>query len=259
LNLKKYKRMFAFGCSMTNYHWPTWADLIGSEIPEFYNYGQSGAGNMYIANAITEANRVHKFTKDDLVMVMWSTITREDRYKDRVWRTPGNIFTQGEYDMKFVMKWADVRGYLIRDMSLVDLTVRYLKSFPTDFYMFQMSPFIDLQLELENGEVYYEGKDIMDAYKESLAYVRNDICNVACGGKWPTINIKGYAGEECDYHPDPLMHLSYIRKTFPNFKVTNGMKELAKRYNEIIEESEYVNDVRIKWDQERSKKMLRRL
>ena len=47
---KKYKRVFAFGCSFTCYRWPTWADLIGKQCEgaEFRNYGKSGAGNLFI-------------------------------------------------------------------------------------------------------------------------------------------------------------------------------------------------------------------
>ena len=30
-------RLFAFGCSLTRYHWPTWADILGQSYYEFQN------------------------------------------------------------------------------------------------------------------------------------------------------------------------------------------------------------------------------
>ena len=38
LDKKKYKRFFAFGCSYTEYFWPTWPDIIGQEIPYYENW-----------------------------------------------------------------------------------------------------------------------------------------------------------------------------------------------------------------------------
>jgi hypothetical protein len=37
----KYKRFFAFGCSFTKYHCPSWSDLISKEMPnaEYVNFG----------------------------------------------------------------------------------------------------------------------------------------------------------------------------------------------------------------------------
>ena len=39
LMLQKYNRFFSFGCSFTQYHWPTWANVIGMhfDYDNFYN------------------------------------------------------------------------------------------------------------------------------------------------------------------------------------------------------------------------------
>ena len=75
------KRIFAFGCSMTRYRWPTWADIYASDkTTQFYNYAHSGAGNQFIANQIVETCKRFNWNDDDLILIMWSSITREDRY-----------------------------------------------------------------------------------------------------------------------------------------------------------------------------------
>jgi len=87
------KRVFAFGCSFTEYQWPTWADFIGRTYHnkgyEYYNFGNSGAGNYYILASLFAADTKYKFDKDDIILVMWSSWTRDDRYVlDYMWRVP---------------------------------------------------------------------------------------------------------------------------------------------------------------------------
>ena len=137
----KYKRCFTFGCSFTRYKWPTWSDIIKQEIPETINYGKAGAGNLYISNQLVEANLRHNFNKDDLVIVMWSSVTREDRYKHNNWITSGNITTQNNISAKFVHDWFDYRFYLLRDLALIELTRQCMKQSKAEFYMLNMAPF----------------------------------------------------------------------------------------------------------------------
>lgn len=71
------KRFFAFGCSYTNYTWPTWADFVGVGFDEFYNYGRGGSSNTYIMNKLIESNDVNPFnSKTDTVYIMLTGIGR---------------------------------------------------------------------------------------------------------------------------------------------------------------------------------------
>lgn len=135
---KRYKRFFAFGCSFTNYVWPTWADIVATELAgaEFFNFGLSGSGNLAISVRIAEANTRFKFTEDDLVMVLFTSYTREDRWVNGNWLTLGNVFNQTAYNDEWVRNFADEKGYLIRDLGLIALTTTYLESLPcTSFCM----------------------------------------------------------------------------------------------------------------------------
>ena len=143
IDLTKYKRFFAFGCSFTCYLWPTWADIVSKEMPQakFYNLGKQGAGNLCISSKVAEANNRFKFTDTDLVMVMFSSYTREDRWVESEWVTHGNVFVNDVYPKDWVRKFADERGYLIRDASLIDLTTGYLKSLSCDSFTMLSVPF----------------------------------------------------------------------------------------------------------------------
>lgn len=67
--LKSYKRCFAFGCSYTEYIWPTFADLIGCNFEEYYNFGRSGSDNTYALNRLIDTHSLYKLNpKTDLVL-----------------------------------------------------------------------------------------------------------------------------------------------------------------------------------------------
>lgn len=92
------KRLFTFGCSFTNYLWPTWADFVGSRFNVFQNWGQPGAGNSYILGKMIECNQIEKLTKDDVVLVMFTSTNRFDYIgSDLHFRTIGNIYCEEAY------------------------------------------------------------------------------------------------------------------------------------------------------------------
>ncbi len=245
IDFKKYKRFFAFGCSMTSYFWPTWADIIAQEIPESYNYGKSGGGNLFISNQITEANQRFKFNKDDLVMVMWSSIHREDRYMNNHWETPGNIYTQNIYDDDFVRKFADVKGYFIRDMALITLSLKLLESTDADFYMLKMSPF-----EVGHGEAAPQHLvgHVRELYADTLEKIQPDILNLELDGRWPQVPIQGRnGGQTADYHPTPLNHANYLRKLFPGIQFSETTLEFIHQHMVYIHQSKYLDQLQATW------------
>lgn len=154
IDFLKYKRFFTFGCSYTSYQWPTWANILAKEMPnaEFYNFGKSGAGNVMIACRVGEAAQRFTFCETDLVMVMWSSFCREDRWIEGDWRVYGNIFNQSFYSEDWVKKYADPIGYLIRDLPLIEMTNTFLTTLPCDSIKLKSTEltFLELAQKLEN-------------------------------------------------------------------------------------------------------------
>ena len=220
VDFKKYKRVFIFGCSFTNYIWPTWANILCYDTDlncKVYNFGTSGAGNLYITERISAANQKFKFSKDDLVLVMWTTFSREDRYIGNRWETPGNIWTQGFYPNEWIVKYTCVRGYLVRDLGLMSATVNSLEFMPCDAIVLKaVDPSYD--------EKYYTGqhgvRDVIDLYKDMTDTMPNCLHNFANDGHggwinghhyhWPVIKSSSMEKPFSDYHPNPGMYLDYI-------------------------------------------------
>lgn len=235
LDFSKYKRFFSFGCSFTDYHWMTWADIISNEIFESYKYAKIGAGNFYIFQSFNEALIHHKICKNDLIMIMFSNVTREDRFtKKRGWITPGNLYHQDEYDKSFIDKFLCHHGYLMRDLNLVNSLKIMLDSIGCDYVFMSIVPFKSQQSDqfLMPDVEYLE-----NFYQETLSNVQPSVFEIIFNCNWntrksrPTYSVPWQTHKYVDNHPTPLEHLEYIQKIFPSTKFKERTIQKVKLEN----------------------------
>ena len=150
-------RLFTFGCSFTQYIWPTWADILGKEFAYYENWGQSGSGNHYIFYSLIECIERNKITSNDTVIIMWSSSDREDRYINNTWQTPGGLGNQTFYNKNFIENYYDKRGHQLTDLLTITATKKLLESHGIDYKFLSMLPF--------TGEKPYEmDQDLVDFF-----------------------------------------------------------------------------------------------
>jgi len=252
LATKRPKRLFAFGCSFTRYHWTTWPEFVAYDLNiPYYNYGRSGAGNQYISNMVAQADATYSFDEDDLVMITWTNVAREDRWVKGDWVTPGNIFTQGDYDETFVRKWADPVGYMIRDFASIHLTKNLLDNKKCKYHMLSMCNIqttIDQSQTSKGIEPKYKliHEELCKKYSETLDTIQPSFFDVL----WEN-NVYGnkllkekniWGGQYSDGHPSPMEHYKYLERIFTshNFRpeTYNEASRVQKNYiNFILEEN----------------------
>lgn len=228
IDYNKYKRVFAFGCSFTNYVFPTWADIIINEMPnsESHNFGRAGAGNHYIACSIAEANTRFKFNETDLVMVMYTTAFREDRYIDGRWRTNGNIYNQQFYDKNFVKKYVDPVGCVVRDLALIEMSRRYVEMLPCDTFLLRSSPLEHEAADLLDSNM----SNVIDVYKDMYTDFPPTIQETMFPQGWVGKIERGTPGNMfLDSHPLPIDYYNYLIKLGVN--LTD--KEYAEKSTEM--------------------------
>lgn len=240
IQFSKYKRAFVFGCSFTNYYWPTWADLISYEIPETYMYGKTGAGNFYIYQSLVEAIMAHNIGKDDLVMIMFSNVTREDRYtKKDGWLTPGNLFYQDSYDKKFMDRFFCEKGYLMRDCTLIEGIDRILSNTEADYRLMSM---INLDSHNSDANKMTGVDEVLELYSDTIKKIQPSVFELIFNNDWrnnpkrPTYNTHWSNTPYIDNHPTVLEHLEYILKIFPNTKFSEKTLKLAQECNDKLYE-----------------------
>lgn len=181
-------RFFAFGCSFTRSKHPTWADIVARQYDHYQNWGQPGAGNSFIFYSLMECHKRNTITADDTVMIMWSSIGREDRYVNKEWLTPGSIYNQTDYDENFVKKFTDPTGYLLRDAAHLAGAKAVLDAIGCQYYFFSIVPF---NVPDDNiFKVFSIDNKISNLYKEELATVAPSVYEVIFNCDW--YSRKGY-------------------------------------------------------------------
>ena len=199
------KRLFAFGCSFTNYRWSTWADCLAPEFDYVENWGQSGAGNHYIFNSVMEADQRHYFSTGDTVVVCWTNVMREDRYTDR-WQTLGNVTTCSVYNKDYVRDAVTERGSMIRDLAMIKATQILLKQKRNVQWRFlSMCPIGNLQQFDDSAS---EHQDVLALYQSVLNNIMPSYRQTVFHQGW---HSRG------DPHPTPEEHLAYLDTVLPGW------------------------------------------
>ena len=239
LTIQKYKRFFAFGCSFTNYQWPTWADIIGNTIPHYENWGKGGAGNQFIFNSIIECNRRNKINQDDLVIVMWTSCSREDRYVDNSWLVAATENREKIYGKDWAKRFANQgKGLMIRDFATIDATQQLLDTFKCDWVNLNGLPLIRFDVnqaekDIKSGittledieqrwttqqsrlsqnidcwDEYLADKEVVELYKNIFSNIKEPLLNRILKNKQrPNFG---------DMHPKPSESFNYINDVLPN-------------------------------------------
>lgn len=236
-------RFFAFGCSFTNFVYPTYADLLSLNFDFYQNWGQGGAGNQFIFNSIIEANQRYRFDANDTIIVQWTNTGREDRYLHKGWIGDGNIYSQLTYDDEWVKKFVTERGCIIRDFAFIQAVYLLLSNIKCNFKFISMVPlskhdeWVDYDNEKTNNDVY-------QLYSKVLQEIRPSYYEVIYKKQWSTEMY--HNGKPRDSHPSPNEHLEYIRQVLPEFTITDAMKDLAEK-----ESLQFFNNQQSKFSRQR--------
>lgn len=199
-------RLFTFGCSFTNYHWPTWADIVAQDFKYHENWGRIGAGNKFIYFSLVECHQRKNITKDDTVMIMWTSQAREDRYIKNKWYTPGVVYDN--YDEHFLENFVDADGYLLDTLTYIQSAVNLLQSIGCKYELFTMLPldistcfdgrhWLDRFIQKLNPDTVDK---MINLYKIALEQIKPSI--------WQTVF-------DCDWHSrdDNVMIIKDMHKT----------------------------------------------
>lgn len=201
-----FKRFFAFGCSFTQYSWPTWADIIAWDLNISYeNWGIAGLGNVGIFHRMVECDLKNNFKSDDLIIPVWSTWTREDRYLKNTWETHGNVFNNSFYDRKFLSKYWSLENDIIKNSTAIISANK--------IFNLRVQGHIQTPAKFESNEKLFSVQEtrLFDFYKQHFS--NDNIFN--------TNSVSVYDYLIGDGHPDMLQHLNYVNeKIYPKLGLT---------------------------------------
>lgn len=169
-------RLFTFGCSFTQYVWPTWADILGQEFQFYENWGLAGAGNQFIFNSIIECNLRNKLQKNDTVIIMWTSITRIDRYIGHQWLHTGSLFS---IETKKYNNINDARGFLIRDLAAMSAVIAILDDIGCNYQFHSKVP-----IGSDDDEV----SDVVELYNDTIDKIAPSVLSTIYNNKWSSLH-----------------------------------------------------------------------
>lgn len=214
IDFDKVKRIFAFGCSFTNHCYPTWADVVASEMPNalYTNLAIPGFGNHGIACRVSEAHQRFKFSETDLILVMYSTTFREDRHLNGKWKSLGSVYNNDFYDREFIEKYVDPIGMILRDLAMMNLTNNFVKSLPSQHILLRSVP-IDNEADGSDFTKTNNFSNITTIYSEFLKSMPTNLLELELKNIWNNNVCYELDGQIVyDSHPTPNIYHSYLKK-----------------------------------------------
>jgi hypothetical protein len=220
------KRFFAFGCSYTCHMSGTWADYIGSNFEEYYNFGRAGACNTFIMSKFIEADAKYKFNAEtDYIVVMFTNFNRFSYYDKIGWKLQGSVYNNHTYPEQFR-----------NDMWSEDWGI--YNSWVAVSYIKQLLRFkaIEHNILLAMDSIYYQESPFDDTLSNSLSTkfvdnIYNLVLDSESLDKWKTKKYKYpedyylYEKEQyTDAHPTQKMHYEYVKEKFPQFDTEDSKK-----------------------------------
>jgi hypothetical protein len=214
------KRLFTFGCSFTNYKWQTWADIIGTQFSEFQNWGKSGAGNFFISSSLYECHSIHKITKDDVVLIMFSSIDRFDFINQKSdFETNGSIYGENHslYGDFVFNKWSEESG-LYNSWFSIASAKQLLDSIGCDYQLMKAFNFdqVDGPREYEKSRNPNHRVDICLDLIDEMVKGENIV-------EFHTQKNQHYYFEDLpnkvDGHPPISVHLEWVKQNMKKYYV----------------------------------------
>lgn len=258
------KRLFTFGCSFTQYGWPTWADILGRQFDHFENWGQSGAGNLFVACAVSECDVKNNLQANDTVVIMWSSTNREDRYHDNHWDTRGNVFSNSDlFGQSWIRKFADPRGYILRDLAMINLVSGFLKSKQVPHYFLTMQDLQSLETRRDEvvsdpdcGDVFWHYKPVVDLLRPSVHqvifnydYNSRPSSIVPRQAQWNATQKSAFRFNanniRQDSHPSPLEHLEYLDQVLPEISIDPATRQWVSDIDQKLQDPDF--DISTVW------------
>lgn len=220
------QRLFAFGCSFTNYKYWTWANILSQQYDWFENWGQAGAGNAFIFHSVMEADQRHRFQDGDTVIVCWTDIMREDRYiEKRGWITLGNVaWADNVYRKEFIDSGVCEHGNLLRDLNMIKAVYELLQSRPGVTWRFLCMVPIDRLSDMDTRRV--ERGDMLDLYSDVLSHFPKSFIDVLGENYWHK-NTSARLSE--DYHPTTQEHLQYLDAVLPGWMTNQALRDTIEQ------------------------------
>ena len=162
------KKLITFGCSFTEFSWPTWADWMGTVYPKYVNLGNGGSGNRAIFHTFMEAYDKEKIDKNTDVVIQWTSLLRHDHipFNKNRYLGLGSVIHSGNYSQEYIDKYFNPIQSIKETRHYIKVIKTLLDTRRINYTMFFM---LDPWLSDLLGEPWHDGAfEFPKAYKRKM-------------------------------------------------------------------------------------------
>lgn len=247
------KRLFTFGCSFTNYFWPTWNSFLAlsREWDEYENWGLKGIGNQAILERLIECIATKNLTSNDTVIIQWAGVYRHDILNSELgWANTGGLGHSKIFDQNWFNKFFDQEAYnfhtliyIVAAQSILENTnCTWRMTSMDDLGLFDDAKFVQL------GDNDVSLLDINPSWRNKYSHIFNrnkknwvryigydNSAQDATLHKWydPNVDKEPWT----DWHPTPKQSWIWAKE---NLLPSIGMKETRDQIKAVDEVEEFL-------------------
>jgi hypothetical protein len=247
--VKTNGRLFTFGCSLTRYHWPTWADILGQSYKEFYNWANRGAGNRQIFERFSEFLSKTDLSVDDVIVIQWTDFHRFDYHiwdeeAHETWYPGGSLFANVEQDpMKgfVVSKVWEEESYKMHSFNFIHAAVSLARNTPCKILMTFSQ---DFRPDLNMSYWKNYKKILQNSY-----WIEGDMYNWLCELHDGRLSFSGAKpgdlaeDKHMDYHPTPIMYYKWLKEKVSTKLGIQIDLEFATKMQNAVQKVERYQDI----------------
>jgi hypothetical protein len=246
---RKYDRLFAIGCSFTNYNnWPTWSAALSSELNiPVYNLGHSGASNKYIQSQLFLLDNAYKLTADDLVITQWTMHSRVSILGDsfysnsKEWKHWGDITDKNvkfskkiQEQVDSISKFQTYNTLLLESQIAIKSSIVYQNTLPCTCINLQIEPIAEEEKMIKiHGKIMPSFVNVLFPGYNRYADVIEDCLEIQDNLKLHSkyrkreLLLKATKNKQkYDVHPLPTEHIAYLENIFEH-TFSEQVKEFA--------------------------------
>jgi hypothetical protein len=248
------KRLFAFGCSMTSYAWPTWADLIAvhNGYDRYYNFGQPGAGNKAIEHLVYEADMICDFRPTDTVLVMLTSPWRHDTFVNGKWQSRGSVYNDNNrnlYTPEWLEKfWSPEMGMMYTWSAARAIVALMRSKGISNYRMLAALPYSVVHTEFFDNEFEYDVELYRSGFAD-LLHVKQTLYEHMLDN-FDRNDRYWFDDMDClDVHPTVLAHSLFVQQHLPEFYNSELGNAAQQIHNNIDRSSHSANFENPAWQQ----------
>lgn len=257
--------LFGFGCSFTNFKYPTYFDYMSDKFDNAYNFGFPGSGNKSIFNKICFLLHKNEIKENDYVTIQWSALAREDLMIRNKWIGGGLITNTPIFGKEYVENYFSVNQKAHELLSYIITINALLKERKINFKWFYMlEPWVGEMLG-EPGEVPDE---LVQQYVETFqSQIVSEIKNIKDENylgsiegfildngflnfrNQPTYYYEDENNIHQDDHPSQYCHYLFSKKILEGFNISETKND-DFLYDNSLQWTEYITNKDVLYETE---------